>query len=386
MPESPNRYLRQMQLPRFGEAGQARLRDARVMVAGCGALGTVVVEQLARAGVGSVTIVDRDVVERSNLQRQTLFTEADARRATPKAEAAKSRVAAINSEIVVRAFVDDIHAGNAWRYTSECDVLVDCLDNFHTRYLLNDCAVKLGVPLIYGGAVGYRGMAAALLPITGAARRDRMIRWSRERATPCLRCLAPEPPLPGEVETCASAGVLGASAGVVASFEAALVIRLLAEGAEHVPAKLLRVDLDSLELSHADLLHARDESCPCCARGEFSYLDGRDEGDEGDEGNHESTRAWRVLCERNAVELRLGCVLDSAALLRVEQRLALHGACTREQHSSLSTLRVELSAREGDAHTCRLLLLASAQETLALVEGTSDPELARALVARVVGL
>ena len=383
MSASPNRYLRQMQLPRFGEAGQARLRAARVLVAGCGALGTVVAEQLVRAGVGTVTIIDRDVVEHSNLQRQTLFTETNARRATPKAEAAKSRLASINSEVVVRAFVDDIHAGNAWRYASECDVLCDCLDNFQTRYLLNDCSVKLGIPLIYGGAVGFRGMAAALLPITGSARDDRVISWSRERSTPCLRCLAPEPPLPGEVETCASAGVLGAATGVIASFEAAMVLRLLAEGAKHVPARLLRIDLETLELSHAELRHARDESCQCCARGEFLFLEGLDARDGRD--SHASPDS-RVLCERNAVELRLGCILDAAALTRLEQRLALHGACTREQHSSMSSLRVELAAREGDASTCRLLLLASAHETLALVEGTSDPELARALVARVVGL
>jgi molybdopterin/thiamine biosynthesis adenylyltransferase len=402
MPSTLDRYRRQMQLPAFGEAGQARLRSARVLVAGCGALGTVVCEQLARAGVGTLTIIDRDVVERSNLQRQTLFTEVDAARGVPKAEAAKARLAQVNGEIIVRAFVDDLVSANALRYTRECDLLVDCLDNFETRYLLNDCAVAQGLPLVYGGAVGFRGMAAALLPITGADRGG-AVSWNVGQSTPCLRCIAPDAPLPGEVETCESSGVLASAVGIAASIEAALALRLLAESPLILPARLVRFDLARLDFTSSSIAGARDEDCPCCAAHRFASLE-RQTG-AGGEGN------CRVLCGRNAVELRIAGALAEAELERIAVRLAAQGMVVRDRVGATTTLTVRF---HGSAHDIRqfalddvrsapgtseipaeldgwsgsvaLTVLAAERATFAIITGTTDPERARALFARVVGL
>lgn len=359
-----DRYQRQMRLPRFGAEGQRRLRASRVLVAGCGALGTMACEQLCRAGVGAIDVVDRDVVEPSNLQRQTLFTEQDALRREPKAEAAKARLRQVNAECAVRAFVDDLHAGNMLRYAREADLILDCLDNFETRYLLNDAAVELGLPLVYAGAVGMRGMAAALLPVTGACRAGARVAYGDARATPCLRCLAPEPPMPGEAETCDTVGVLGPAVGIAASIEAGLAIRLLAEGADAVPASMVRFDLASLEFRDASLASARDASCACCALGERRFL-------------RAVESPWRVLCGRNAVELRLSTATDAAGLDRIAARLG--AGSERGARSVRGALDPSLGA------TSVQVLLAEGG-TLVLVEGTTDPERARSAVAAAVGL
>jgi adenylyltransferase/sulfurtransferase len=375
---SSDRFLRQMQLPRFGAEGQSRLARARVLVAGCGALGTVVCEQLARAGVGTIVAVDRDVVEWSNLQRQTLFNESDARRGVPKAEAAKARLAQVNASTAVRAFVDDLHGGNARGYASEVDLIVDCLDNFETRYVLNDCAVERGIPFVYGGAVALRGMAAALLPVTGAGR-DGLVRWDHARATPCLRCLSPEAPSPGEVETCESAGILGATASVTASIEAALAVRLVAEGAAHVPSVLVRFDLGSLEFASGSLAGARDAGCACCAERRFEFL-----ADGG-----APARRWRVLCGRGAVEIALGPALDARALAQAIAKLSATGAARHERHGATDVVTAEIEGEtspDGARSSIEIALLSSDAGTLAIVSGTTDPERARSMVARYLGV
>jgi molybdopterin-synthase adenylyltransferase len=377
------RFQRQMQLPRFGAEGQARLARARVLVAGCGALGTVVAEQLARAGVGTLVIVDRDIVEWSNLQRQTLFTEADARRGVPKAEAAKARLAQVHGGTVVRAFVDDLHGANALRYASEADLIVDCLDNFETRFVLDECAVKLGLPLVYGGAIAFRGMAAALLPRTGADRddahadgRERLVRWPLGRSTPCLRCLVPEPPAAGELETCETAGVLAAACGIVGSLEAAFTLRLLAEGPRDVPATLVRFDLGSMRFDASSLASAMDDACACCVGLRFTHIEAA------------GSRRARVLCGRNAVELVLDGVLDCAGLERIAQRMESlcdpAGEVVRGSHGGTASVKARLAF--GSEGPTAVTVLAGETATLAIVEGTSDPERARAVVARSLGM
>ena len=408
---SDTRYQRQMQLPRFGTAGQKRLSSARVLVVGCGALGTVVCEQLARAGIGTIVVVDRDLVERSNLQRQTLFTEQDARRAVPKAEAAKARIAAINASVVVRAFVDDLRPANARGYAQSCDLIVDCLDNFETRALLNDCAVDLRLPLVYGGAVGLTGMATALLAHDGGRGGDfgGCVRWSDARSTPCLRCLLPELPPPGEIATCETAGILGPVAGMVASIQAGLALRLLAEGAEHVPAQLVRFDFESLRFHNASLDGARDPACPCCVGRRFDYL-----------AHRASSDGSRVLCGRNAVELQLGRGLTADEVARIEGRLRAAGESagesagetagepagevTADLHGATRVVKiafrrgieegpeegagVEVGVEVGDGarSTTSISVLSSEAGTLAIVDGTRDVERARAMVARWIGV
>ena len=373
MERATDRYSRQERLPDFGPEGQRRLAAASVLVVGCGALGSVVAEQLARAGVGRLTLVDRDLVEESNLQRQALYTEQDALRAVPKAEAAKARLAQVNSGVVVRAFVDDLRGSNAERYADGADVIVDCLDNFETRAVLNDVAVARRLPLVYGGAVGSTGMCALILP-AGSGFGGR-ISWSEARGTPCLRCLLPELPRPGEIATCETAGVLGPAAGAVASIQSAMVIRLLAIGADAVPAELVRIDLASLSFSSSSLRGARDPGCACCARREFGHL-----------ASSDAAPGFRVLCGRNAVELRLGEGLPQEEFARLASRIAAAGPLSRSDVGGTCVLRVSLPApHEGDGPRT-LSVVSTASATVAVVDGTRDPEVARAMVARWIGM
>ncbi|MCE2885090.1 MAG: ThiF family adenylyltransferase [Planctomycetaceae bacterium] len=380
MNEFEDRHLRQKRLAGFGEEGQRRLRESRVLVVGCGALGTVVSEQLVRAGVGTVTIVDRDIVDVTNLQRQTLFTTRDAERRVPKAEAAKARLAQVDPGVAVRAIVDDVHAGNALRYCADHDLVVDCLDNFETRYVLNDCAVSLGIPLVYGGAVGFRGMAAVLLPVTGAERR--VIAYDAARAGPCLRCLAPQPPEPGEVETCDSVGVLSSAAGIAASLEAGFALRLLAETPLSVEPALVRFDLATGSFSSASLLGARDPDCSACGRRVFEFLAQTDRhGATGDSGDFMASRP-RVLCGRNAVEIPLGAPLSPASRDRIAARMAACGEVRRESFGGSESISCAWSEPTGARS---LVVVAATDSTRALVGGSDDPEVARSVVARVLG-
>jgi molybdopterin/thiamine biosynthesis adenylyltransferase len=203
-----DRYHRQVLLRDIGEAGQQSLLDSTVLLLGCGALGSVVADLLSRAGVGHLVIVDRDVVEASNLQRQLLFDERDVAEGMPKAEAAKRRIAEVNSDVRVTAVVDNIDHTNIARYANGADLMVDGLDNLETRYLANDLAVSRGVPYVYGGAVGSVGMAFPVLP-----RRAGEAPWKsvggQDYSTPCFRCLFPEAPPPGTTATCDTTGVFG---------------------------------------------------------------------------------------------------------------------------------------------------------------------------------
>src|SRR5918992_391278 len=186
------RYSRQILFGGIGEEGQRRLRESRALVVGCGALGSAQVEMLARAGVGSLRVVDRDFVEESNLQRQTMFTERDARERTPKAVAAARRVAEVNSEVACEAEVADVNNSNVERLVEGCDVVLDGTDNFATRFLLNDACVKHGVNWVYGAAVGSYGVTMTIRP----------------RVTPCLRCVLEEPPPAASAPTCDTSGVI----------------------------------------------------------------------------------------------------------------------------------------------------------------------------------
>ena len=186
------RYSRQILFDGIGEAGQRRLRQARVLIAGCGALGTAQAEMLARAGVGHLRLADRDFIEISNLQRQAMFTERDAAERLPKAVACARRIEEINSDVVTEAEVIDINSSNVERLVSDRDLVLDGTDNFAARYLINDACVKHGINWIYGAAVGSYGVTMTIRP----------------RATPCLRCVFGELPPPGSAPTCDTAGVI----------------------------------------------------------------------------------------------------------------------------------------------------------------------------------
>jgi adenylyltransferase/sulfurtransferase len=371
LPEELHRYHRQMLLTPVGTAGQRRLRDAHVLLVGCGALGSVIADSLVRAGVGAMRIVDRDVVEITNLQRQVLFDEADVAGGVPKAEAARVRLAAINGGVDVTAHVDDFNHRNAERYVEGVDLILDGLDNFETRYLLNDLAVRHRLPYVYGGAVGVTGMAMTILPGGPHARprAEATIRWTDAESTPCLRCVFPDAPPPGTTPTCDTAGVLGAAVLTVAAHQSAEAIKLLTGNLGAVDRSLLSLDLWHNEARRFGVGEARRDSCPCCGQGRFGFLEG------------EGSSVASSLCGRNAVQITTaddggGSAIDLASMAR---RLAPHGAFTQTDHLLRGTFEHE---RTEAGEPISLTLFPNGR---AVIVGTAEPDAARALYAKYVG-
>ncbi len=248
-----DRYAAHAALPEIGREGQGRLGSARVLIVGAGALGCAQATLVARAGVGSIRIVDRDVVHLDNLQRQILFDESDAREARPKATAASEKLSAVNGEVRIEGVVVDVGPGNAEALVAEADAVLDACDNVETRYVINDASVKRGTPWIYGGVLGTRGMMMPVLPGEG----------------PCFRCLFPEPPDPGSIPSPREAGILSAAPLAVASFQTASLFRILI-GREPVPVRLLTLDPWTGEAGAVRV--ERDPDCEACARGHFAFL------------------------------------------------------------------------------------------------------------------
>ena len=265
----------------IGPAGQERLGAARVVLIGCGALGTVIAEHLVRAGIGTLRICDRDIVELTNLQRQTLYTERDVEQGTPKAVAASERLRQINSAVRIEARVVDVQPDNIeslLRFDGgDADLLLDGTDNADVRYLLNDVSVKDAIPWVYGACVGVEGRAMPVWPGVSA----------------CLRCVFPNPPGAGELPTCDTAGVLGPGAGVVASMQSATAIRMLVEQTPTAQTQLQTFDVWAGRAKSIDLSGARDLNCPTCAKTEFEFLD-------------RSTVDSARLCGRDTVQVRPG--------------------------------------------------------------------------------
>src|SRR5271169_3723274 len=276
MDSSLERYSRQMRFYGIGEAGQQKLAEAHVTLCGCGALGTVSANVLVRAGVGHLRLVDRDFIETHNLQRQVLFDEHDVAENLPKAEAAARKLGAINSDVHVEPVVTDIDRTNILELCRDADLILDGTDNFEIRYLINDVAVKLNKPWVYGGCIGSHGQTMTILP----------------GQTPCLRCVFEAAPAPGEAATCETAGVLSPIVNIIASYQATEAIKLLTGHKECVNRELLYFDVwenTQRRIKIAPLLGKVD--CPCCQHRRFEWLD-------GDMGSHTTS-----LCGRNAVQV-----------------------------------------------------------------------------------
>lgn len=357
------RYHRQMLLPGFGEAGQTKLAESTALLLGCGALGSVAADMLARAGVGHLVIVDRDFVELTNLQRQVLFDEDDVAAAMPKAEAAKRKLARINSSVEVTAIVDDINHTNIERLAGSADILIDGLDNFETRYLANDVAVKHALPYVYGAAVGTTGMAFPILP-----HGDGSAAWEshdgRNFATPCFRCLFDEAPPPGSSATCDTIGVIGPAVGIVANHEVAEALKILTGNYDRVARTLLNLDLWSNDTMQLKVAGARDKGdCPTCRHRRFDYLDGKTG----------STAA--TLCGRNAVQLRHRQRAEGIDLEAVGGRLERHGKVRRNDF----ILQADIS----DSN--KRFEISLFPDGRAIVKGTDDIAEARNIYARYVG-
>ncbi|MBO0722286.1 MAG: ThiF family adenylyltransferase, partial [Blastocatellia bacterium] len=270
------RYSRQTLFAGIGREGQERLANSHVVIIGCGALGTMQAEMLARAGVGRLRLIDRDFVEASNLQRQIMFEERDASEGLPKAVAAEDRILRINSEIKAEAIVRDVNYSNVEELIGEADIILDGCDNFETRYLINDAAVKMNKPWIYGAAVGSYGLQMTIRP----------------HATPCLRCLFPEQPAPGSSPTCDNAGVILPVIAAVASYQVSEALKLLTGRIEKLHGSLLRFDLWENDFARLRIEGFRgEESCPACAKGQYDFLAAR------------SRQLTMTLCGRDAVQI-----------------------------------------------------------------------------------
>ncbi|MGH7564680.1 MAG: ThiF family adenylyltransferase [Gemmatimonadota bacterium] len=341
-PDPSDRYIRQTILPEIGTEGQARLARSHVVIVGAGALGSFQAALLARAGVGRLTVIDRDFVERSNLQRQILFSDEDARRGLPKALAAERALAVVNPDIRVEGVVDDLNPGSAAALLAGADAIGDGTDNLEARYLINDWAVREDVPWVYAGVIGTGGLVMPVLP----------------GETACLRCVFVDPPAPGAMPTCETAGVLGPAVAVVAGQQSAEMLKILVGATERVTRGLLRYDV--WEAGWTAVATAGPQpDCPVCGRGDYEWLEGRRGG-----------RAAR-LCGRRAVQLLPGGDAPPPRLEELAERLRPEWEVTVNDHL--------LRARRDDR------TVSVFRDGRAIVDGTSDETEARSLYARVVG-
>lgn len=376
----PDRYHRQTLLREVGREGQRRLGDAHALIVGCGALGTVAAEMLARAGVGSLTIVDRDIVEWTNLQRQCLYDESDAREGLPKAEAARRRLAQINSQVRVRAIAEDFSSASAERILDgesaseqwgSVGVILDGTDNFETRYLLNDLAVKRGVPFVYGAAVGTVGMLMPIVP------QSALTRFSADAAapTPCLRCIFEQPPAPGAAaasETCDTVGVLGPVVATIANMQSVEAIKILLGRFEVLNRTLTSINLWSGDIHQLDVSRARREDCPCCALGRMDFLDAVS-----------PAGGATTLCGRNSIQISPPAPAQRGApgidLAALAQRLSSHGAFSATRF----LLKGEFAKEQSESG--EPIALTVFPDGRALFTGVAQPQRARALYARYIG-
>jgi len=330
------RFSRQIRFAPFGPAGQERIGTATAVIVGCGALGTVHASLLARAGAGTIHLIDRDYVEESNLQRQLLYTEADAREGLPKAEAARRHLLEANSGIRVEAHVSDLNPENADDLLAGADVILDGTDNFETRFLVNDYSVREGIPWIYGAAVGSYGIAMPIIPDSA-----------------CFRCVYPEPPA-GVQPTCETAGVLGPVTSLIGSLQAMEAIKILSGRSESVRRKIFTADLWHGPIRETGM-PPRDPDCACCGRRDFTWLNGR--------------RAPVSLCGRNAVQIH-----ELRRPIDLEQ-LALRLEGLGRVRSNEFALRFASEDHE----------ITVFPDGRAIIKGTTDIGIARSIYARYIG-
>jgi adenylyltransferase/sulfurtransferase len=339
-----SRYARQIRFPPFGPEGQQGLLKSRALIVGCGALGSVIANTLARAGVGKLRIVDRDFLEMSNLQRQVLYDESDVKQGFPKAIAAAEKLRRINSEIEIEPIVADVDASNVESLCAGVDVILDGSDNFEIRFLLNDASVKFSIPWIYGGCLGADGQTMTILP----------------GETACLNCLMLDgPPPPGTTPTCDSFGILAPIINVIASLQSSEAIKILSGNRAAVSRKLSVFSLWENEVRQLDVSNLRDQvDCPTCKHQKFEWFN-------GDRGSHGA-----VLCGRNAVQLSFPD-RQTISLDELEQRLKVLGRV----ESNPFLLRFYIDE----------FVMTVFPDGRAIVSGTEEISLARKLYAQFLG-
>lgn len=341
---SESRYARQIRFPPFGREGQEKVLRSRALIVGCGALGSVIANTLARAGVGQLRIVDRDFLEKSNLQRQVLYDEQDVERGLPKAIAAAEKIRQINSEIEVEPIVADVDASNLESLCRDVDVILDGSDNFELRFLLNDVSVKRSLPWVYGGCLGADGQTMTILP----------------GETACLNCLMLDgPPPPGTTPTCDSFGIMAPIINVIASIQALEALKILSGNREAISRKLSVFSLWENEIRQLNISTLREAvDCPTCKQRKFEFL-------EGIRGSH-----WAVLCGRNAVQLSFPD----------RQKISLADLADRLQ---------PLGQVDVNAYLLRFsvegLIITVFPDGRAIVSGTEDVAVARKMYAQYLG-
>jgi molybdopterin/thiamine biosynthesis adenylyltransferase len=336
--EPDPRYSRQLLFSGIGAEGQRRLTIARVAIVGCGATGSALASLLARAGVGTIRIIDRDYVELSNLQRQSLFDESDAAESLPKAIAAARKISAFNSQVVIEPHVDDLTPSNISGLLEDTHLILDGTDNFETRYLINDFAVQKSLPWIYTAAVGSYGLTMNIIP----------------GKTACLACIFPEPPR-GMLETCETVGVLNTAVNWAASIAATEAIKMLVGAEERLRQTLLSFDLWSNQHAEVAAAHPR-VGCRACVERNFLHLAGKD-------------RPQVTLCGRNSVQIHERA--RTVDLAEMSERLKPHGPV---RHNDF-VLKFWHEPYE----------MTLFPDGRAIIKGTTDTTLARSLYARYVG-
>ena len=335
------RYSRQILFNQIGKVGQEKLLNSRVLLVGCGALGASHAEILARAGVGFLRIVDRDFVEFTNLQRQTLYSEMDAKERLPKAIAAKNRLAKINSEIEIEAIVADVNHSNIESFLKDVDLILDGTDNFQIRYLLNDTCVKHKKTWIYGAAVSSYGTTMTIFP----------------NETPCLRCIFEEMPSAGSSPTCDTAGVIQPIISSISAIQTTEALKILTGNFDNLHKSLIQIDVWQNDWRKIKLGKPNDD-CECCGKRNFEFL------------NAESNEFSAVLCGRNAVQI--APKPTEIDLENLAEKLKSHGEIKLNEY----LLRLTFEDYE----------LTVFRDGRAIIRGTDDVTLARSIYAKFVGV
>jgi molybdopterin-synthase adenylyltransferase len=336
------RYSRQILFQQLGEEGQLKLLNGKVAIVGVGALGTVTANHLVRSGVGYIRLIDRDLVELSNLQRQTLFDEEDAELHLPKVIAAQKRLNKINSTVTVDAVIADLNLDNAEELLTGFDCIVDGTDNFMTRFLINDVAVKYGVPWVHGAAVSSRGMYASIIP----------------GKTPCYRCLFPHVPT-GTGETCDTVGVLSPLTDIIGSFQAMETMKILV--GEKTTPNLEQIDIWDYTTMQMNISEGRAPNCPTCVNHQFDFLD----------RSSELQVAYTTLCGRNTVQInpRKKRELD---VKKVAEYLKKSGKVSGNEYL------LRFSPEEG-------ISIVLFKDARVLIHGTNDVVKAKLLYSKYIG-
>jgi len=337
-----DRYSRQIRFTPIGQEGQKRLASSRVLLIGLGALGTVAADQIVRAGVGFLRVVDRDFIELSNLQRQSLFDEDDIKNNLPKAVAAEAKLRRVNSAVLIEARVDDVNPTNIEDYIGDVDLVLDGLDNFETRFVINDACAKQRKPWIYTAAVGSYGLVMPVIP----------------GATPCLRCLLGNLPAPGTSPTCETAGVVAPITHIIASLQVTEALKFLTGHLDSSDVRLIAYDVWSHRFQRIDVGTDSMAACPVCSKGSFEYLNG-------------NPLRTITLCGRNAVQLIPGVKGD------------LNFKELSKSISAFGPVQFNEFLLKCSSPPYEITLFTDGR---AIIKGTEEPGVARSVYSKMVGL